>query len=633
MGMERVVDTWDQLDLLLNLLARSGTGQHLSTYTNIVTGPRREGEADGPDELHVVILDNGRSDVLGTELHEILNCIRCGACLNVCPVYRQVGGHAYGWVYAGRSARCSRRCSPGRRSPRRPRELPNASTLCGACMDACPVSIPLQDLLLSLRRRRNAARRGPRRARRRGRPGPPRGAGPLTYRASLQAAASGRSLTPLAARMPGLRAWAAPGGARPRHAAQRWKAGDRNGGERPASRYDRVIAPRSSDTSATRLADTDAAQPRPPDAAAAHRRLPIVRSLLVDPDDLVGSFVRNAPAVAPWCTRWTAATIPDELLADVVARHGVRRAVLSTDPEALEVGERRAGGLDVTPASTPDPAPTADLGVTSAWQRLRPPAPCCPGQRPSGGRTASLLPPVHLCVRAGQPHRAPSTDRVLRPLGRRPRAAVRTWCWSPGRRGRATSSRSSPSACTARSPWSWWSSVGACLTPHPAAPAPARYTPPVTEPAPRPVHRRQHAVVRLPEGGEPSCDCETWARSWWPAPSSSVWPPAATTTAAARRTRQQPAAAAPTRPAARSRCDAVEGFTPVKADTFTIVTSLPGPGFFNGDTPDTIDSRLRVLHRHAPCRRPRPEGPGPQRELRLHRHRRRDRTTTSPCRR
>ena len=101
MGMERIVGRWDQLDLMLNLLARSATGQHLSTYTNIITGPRRPGEADGPDELHVVILDNGRSDVLGTECQEILDCIRCGACLNVCPVYRQVGGHAYGWVYSG----------------------------------------------------------------------------------------------------------------------------------------------------------------------------------------------------------------------------------------------------------------------------------------------------------------------------------------------------------------------------------------------------------------------------------------------------------------------------------------------------------------------------------------------------
>ena len=137
MGMERLVADWDQLDLLLDLLARSATGQHLSSYTSVITGPRRTGEADGPDELHVVILDNGRSDMLGTEFQEMLDCIRCGACLNVCPVYRQVGGHAYGWVYSGpigavltpllagdaprgrRAARTRRRCAAPAWTPAR----------------------------------------------------------------------------------------------------------------------------------------------------------------------------------------------------------------------------------------------------------------------------------------------------------------------------------------------------------------------------------------------------------------------------------------------------------------------------------------------------------------------------------
>ncbi len=117
MGMERLLADWQQLDLFVNLLARSASGQHLSSYTSIITGPRREGEADGPDELHVVILDNGRSEILGTELQEILSCIRCGACLNVCPVYRQIGGHAYGWVYSGpgrgRADAAARRCPRG----------------------------------------------------------------------------------------------------------------------------------------------------------------------------------------------------------------------------------------------------------------------------------------------------------------------------------------------------------------------------------------------------------------------------------------------------------------------------------------------------------------------------------------
>jgi len=150
MGMERLVADFAELDVMLALLARSATGQALSVYTSIITGPRRPGEADGPDELHVVILDNGRSSVLGTEFQEILHCIRCGACLNVCPVYRQVGGHAYGWVYSGPIGAV---LTPLLVRSQAAKELSGASSLCGACWKACPVGIPLQDLLLALRRR------------------------------------------------------------------------------------------------------------------------------------------------------------------------------------------------------------------------------------------------------------------------------------------------------------------------------------------------------------------------------------------------------------------------------------------------------------------------------------------------
>ena len=120
LGMERLVADWAQLDLMVNLLARSASGQPLSSYTSITTGPRRSGEADGPDELHVVILDNGRSDLLAGEFHEMLGCIRCGACLNVCPVFRQTGGHAYGWVYSGPDGRGAHAAARrGRRRPER----------------------------------------------------------------------------------------------------------------------------------------------------------------------------------------------------------------------------------------------------------------------------------------------------------------------------------------------------------------------------------------------------------------------------------------------------------------------------------------------------------------------------------
>lgn len=150
LGAERVVETWDQLDLMLTLLTRSATGQRLTSYTSIITGPRRAGEPDGPEELHVVVLDNGRSDLLGTEFQEMLHCIRCGACLNVCPVYRQVGGHAYGWVYSGPMGAVLTPLLAAQHPEAG--EVANASTLCGACMDACPVQIPLQDLLLANRR-------------------------------------------------------------------------------------------------------------------------------------------------------------------------------------------------------------------------------------------------------------------------------------------------------------------------------------------------------------------------------------------------------------------------------------------------------------------------------------------------
>jgi L-lactate dehydrogenase complex protein LldF len=151
MGMERIVADWAELDVMLALLARSATGQALSVYTNVISGPRRPSEADGPDEVHVIVLDNGRSNMLGTPFADALDCIRCGACLNVCPVYRHVGGHAYGSVYPGPiGAVLTPLLRPDDPSAR---ELPEASTLCGACTDACPVRIPLHELLLRLRMR------------------------------------------------------------------------------------------------------------------------------------------------------------------------------------------------------------------------------------------------------------------------------------------------------------------------------------------------------------------------------------------------------------------------------------------------------------------------------------------------
>jgi L-lactate dehydrogenase complex protein LldF len=160
LGLERIVPTAADLGFVLQLLARSATGQALSVYTNIITGPRRRPatgrapdtdrlvEADGPECLHVVIVDNGRSRLLGTALAEILYCIRCGACLNICPVYRHIGGHAYDSVYPGPVGSV---VTPGLFGVETAADLPHASSLCGACRDVCPVRIDLPHLLLELR--------------------------------------------------------------------------------------------------------------------------------------------------------------------------------------------------------------------------------------------------------------------------------------------------------------------------------------------------------------------------------------------------------------------------------------------------------------------------------------------------
>jgi L-lactate dehydrogenase complex protein LldF len=148
LGMERLIPTMEDLGVMLQLLARNGTGQKISVYSNIITGPRLEGEPDGPDELHVVIVDNGRSQILNGELAEILYCIRCGACLNVCPVYQQIGGHAYGSVYPGPVGSV---VTPGLEGIGPWSELPHASTLCGACHEVCPMRIDIPRLLLKLR--------------------------------------------------------------------------------------------------------------------------------------------------------------------------------------------------------------------------------------------------------------------------------------------------------------------------------------------------------------------------------------------------------------------------------------------------------------------------------------------------
>jgi L-lactate dehydrogenase complex protein LldF len=149
-SLEKVVPTLEDASTILRLLARSATGQEFSSYTTFSTGPRREKDLDGPGEWHVVLLDNGRSAMLGTEFQDMLRCIRCSACMNHCPVYGAVGGHAYGWVYPGPMGAV---LTPTLIGIDKAGHLPNASTFCGKCESVCPMKIPLPKMMRHWRER------------------------------------------------------------------------------------------------------------------------------------------------------------------------------------------------------------------------------------------------------------------------------------------------------------------------------------------------------------------------------------------------------------------------------------------------------------------------------------------------
>ena len=148
-GIEKVIPTWEDFAALVQMLARHATGQRLSVYVSMFSGPAHADEPDGPQEFYLILVDNGRSNVYGTEYSEALACIRCGACLNACPVYQNVGGHTYGSVYPGPIGAV---ITPLLRGKENASPLPFASSLCGACKSACPVDINIPDMLLALRR-------------------------------------------------------------------------------------------------------------------------------------------------------------------------------------------------------------------------------------------------------------------------------------------------------------------------------------------------------------------------------------------------------------------------------------------------------------------------------------------------
>lgn len=147
-GIEKVIENLEDYATLDQVLCRSGTGQALSVYTNIINGPRRDNESDGPEHVYIILVDNGRSDIYATKYAEALACVRCGACQNACPVYRSTGGHAYGWVYGGPIGAVLTPLFVGLENAK---PLPHASSLCGSCKQVCPVDIDLPGMLLQLR--------------------------------------------------------------------------------------------------------------------------------------------------------------------------------------------------------------------------------------------------------------------------------------------------------------------------------------------------------------------------------------------------------------------------------------------------------------------------------------------------
>ena len=147
-GIEKVLPTLEDVAFILRLLTRSATGQSISNYLTFTTGPKQAGDKDGPDEFHIILVDAGRTRVLASDLRAALRCIRCGACMNHCPVYQSVGGHAYGWVYPGPIGAV---LTPAYVGLENALDLPNAATMCNQCGVVCPVKIPLPDLMRKLR--------------------------------------------------------------------------------------------------------------------------------------------------------------------------------------------------------------------------------------------------------------------------------------------------------------------------------------------------------------------------------------------------------------------------------------------------------------------------------------------------
>lgn len=401
MGLEKLVPTLDDLAVFLKLLTRSSTGQPITVYTSLVTGPRRAEDPDGPDQFHVVILDNGRRRILGGEYREVLRCIRCGACLNACPVFRNVGGHAYGSVYPGPIGAV---LAPLLDNGRRYNDLPQASSLCGLCRDVCPVRIDIPDLLVRLRRDQVRSRAVPWRR-------------TLAFKAMFAALSSPRWLH-LAQRAG--RIATSPGA-----------VGEWNGklfGPAAALTHERDT-PRPAARSFRDLWKGEQHRAVPIAPAGALRRrddpLPASRGAsasgrcegeparLVAPDaDLVARFTEQAQKlglrIVPSHSTDAAATI-SRLVAESVPTGAARRPRVVVDPQldaaspAAELGAAICRALGdaaelVPPDDGDDAVFAADVGVTSVSAAIAETGSLVVASGPRSWRSLSLISPVHIAV-------------------------------------------------------------------------------------------------------------------------------------------------------------------------------------------------------------------------------------------
>jgi L-lactate dehydrogenase complex protein LldF len=375
MGIERLVPTLEDLGVMLQVLPRAATGQSLTSYVSLFQGPRRSGEPDGPDERHLILIDNGRGRVLQSDLRESMACVRCGACLNACPVYREAGGHAYASVYQGPIGSV---ISPALFGVTRFGHLAKASTLCGACQEACPVGIDLPGMLLRVRRDYGRAD---------GRQGIMRAgvrayawfaAGPARYRWAQRAAACLTRLLPHRDRWttflpPPLAGWTASRDF-PRFASRPFR-------QRFAAR---PLPPR-------RIPDQQArTEPRAAPSGAGQ------------PLDRIAQFERAFTSAGGQLIRVHATDIPKRVLEQVQeAGAGAVLAWSSESPMLGAVRERlQMAGIGLVPESTASRGELdrAVVGLTGAAAGLADTGTIVVASGPGQPMTASLVTPIHITL-------------------------------------------------------------------------------------------------------------------------------------------------------------------------------------------------------------------------------------------